>query len=75
LNQDPPDLCLLCDYRHESLVSSSFFFFFFFFGGTGVWTQGFAFANQVFSCLSHNFSPFCSGYFGDGVLGTMSQSW
>jgi hypothetical protein len=35
LNQDPPDLCLLCDYRHESLVSSSFFFFFFFLVGLG----------------------------------------
>jgi hypothetical protein len=36
------------------------------FGGTGVYTQGFALAKQVLYCLSHTFSPFCSGYFGEG---------
>jgi hypothetical protein len=40
---------------------------FFFFGGIGVWTQGFALAKQALYYLSHTFSPFCSGYFGDGV--------
>jgi hypothetical protein len=39
-----------------------------FFGGTGVWTQGFTLTKQVLHHLSHTSSPFCSGYFGDGVL-------
>jgi hypothetical protein len=38
------------------------------FGGTGVGTQGFMFDRQVLYHLSHAFSPFCSGYFGDRVL-------
>jgi hypothetical protein len=33
-----------------------------------VWTQSFRLAKQVLYCLSHPFSPFCSGYFGDGGL-------
>jgi hypothetical protein len=43
----------------------------YFFGGgeTGIWIQGFVLAKQVFYCLSHTFSPFCPGYFGDGVSG------
>jgi hypothetical protein len=42
--------------------------FFDFFCGTGVWTQGFTLEKQVFYCLSHTSSPFCSGYCGDGGL-------
>jgi hypothetical protein len=34
-------------------------------GGTEVWSQ----VKHVCYHLSHTFSPFCSGYFGDGVLG------
>jgi hypothetical protein len=41
----------------------------------GVWTQGFALAKQALYCLSHTFSPFCSGYFGDRVSGTSSPGW
>jgi hypothetical protein len=44
-----------------------FFLFFLIFGGSGVWTQGFTLAKQVLYCLSHTSSPFCFGYFGDGV--------
>jgi hypothetical protein len=40
------------------------FFFFFFLVGLGF---GLRPAKQVFYCLSHTSSPFCSGYFGDGV--------
>jgi hypothetical protein len=36
------------------------------FGGSGVQTQGLMLAIQVFYCLNHASSPFCSGYFGDG---------
>jgi hypothetical protein len=25
--------------------------------------------------LSHTFSPFCSGYFGDGILWTICPGW
>jgi hypothetical protein len=46
-----------------------------FFGRTGVWTQGFMFANQALYCLSLNFSPFCSSYFGDGVSRTLCLGW
>jgi hypothetical protein len=30
--------------------------------------KAFALAKQVLSCLNHTSSPFCSDYFGDGVL-------
>jgi hypothetical protein len=39
--------------------ANSFFFFW--------WTQGFVLAKQVLYHLSHTSSPFCCGYFGDGV--------
>jgi hypothetical protein len=39
----------------------------FFFGSIGVWTQSFSLDNHAVDCMSHNFSPFCSGYFGDRV--------
>jgi hypothetical protein len=33
----------------------------------GLWFElGFYFAKQVLYCLSHDFSPFCCVYFGDG---------
>jgi hypothetical protein len=49
---------------------------FFFFGSTaGVWTQGLMFAKQALYPLSHIYSPFCSGYFGDGVSWTAYSGW
>jgi hypothetical protein len=39
----------------------------FFFFKTGVLIEGFRLSKQVLCCLSHFSSPFCSGYFGDGV--------
>jgi hypothetical protein len=36
------------------------------------WTQGLACAKQALYCLSHTSSPFCSGYFRDGVSWTLS---
>jgi hypothetical protein len=47
----------------------------FVFDKTGVWTQDFALANQALYCLSHTSSPFCSGYFGDGVSWTICPGW
>jgi hypothetical protein len=44
---------------------------FFFFDGAGVWTQGFVFAKQELYPLSHTSSPFCFGYFGDGISQTI----
>jgi hypothetical protein len=46
----------------------------FFCGRTGVWTQGFVLTKQLY-CLSHTSSPFCSGYFGDGVSHTICLGW
>jgi hypothetical protein len=37
-------------------------FFFFFLVGLGL-----TLAKQVLYCLGHTSSPFCSGYFGDGI--------
>jgi hypothetical protein len=37
-------------------------------------TSGLRTYKQVLYCLSHTFSPFCSGYFEDGGL-TSSLSW
>jgi hypothetical protein len=45
------------------------------FDGTGAWTQRFVFTKQVLYHLSHTSSPFCSGYFGDGVLQTICPGW
>jgi hypothetical protein len=42
-----------------------------FFDRTGIWTQGFALAKQAL----YHLSPFFSGYFGDGVLWTISSDW
>jgi hypothetical protein len=42
-----------------------FVLFFFFFVGLGFDTQG----------LSHTSSPFCSGYFGDGVSQIICLAW
>jgi hypothetical protein len=44
-----------------------FLFLFMCFGGARVGTQGFTLAKQELYLLSHTSSPFCSGYFGDGV--------
>jgi hypothetical protein len=35
--------------------------------GTGISTQSFMLTQQVLYHLSHTFSPFCSGYFEDGI--------
>jgi hypothetical protein len=50
-------------------------FFFFFFCGTEIWMQGFTLAKQALYWLSHTTSPFCSGYFGDGVFRTLCLDW
>jgi hypothetical protein len=58
--------CLLRSFAHN---------FLFFFGWTGVLTQGFIFVKQALYHLSHISSAFCSGYFGNGVLWTISTGW
>jgi hypothetical protein len=45
------------------------------FDGARVWTQGFALAKQAFYGLNQISSPFCSGYFGDGILQTICPGW
>jgi hypothetical protein len=50
-------------------------FLFLFFGGTRVWTQGFTLAKQALYRLSNTSSPFCSGYFGDGISQTICMGW
>jgi hypothetical protein len=32
-------------------------------------------AKQAHYCLSHTSIPFCSGYFGDGILQTVCLDW
>jgi hypothetical protein len=41
----------------------------------GLGAQGFILAKQVLYHLSHTSSPFCSGYFEDGVSGTICLGW
>jgi hypothetical protein len=36
--------------------------------------HGFMLAEQALYPLNHTSSPFCSGYFGDGVFQTISQA-
>jgi hypothetical protein len=50
-----------------------FFALFFFLGGTGVLTQGFVLTKLVLYCLSHDFSPFCSGYSEGGGSKILSR--
>jgi hypothetical protein len=61
-NASPP----FCPVSKERSVANTSFLFFFFFGGTGIWTYVYHF--------SHTSSPFCSGYFGNGILGTICLS-
>jgi hypothetical protein len=69
----------------KSILNWMLFFFFFFlggttckmavfFGGTGVWTQDFALAKQVLSCLSLTSSLFCSAYFRHGIPEILIQA-
>jgi hypothetical protein len=44
-------------------------------GGIGIWTEDFALTKQTFYSLSHTSSPFCSGYFGDGISWTICPGW
>jgi hypothetical protein len=44
-------------------------------GKTGVWTEGFTLAEQMSYCVSCISSPFCSDYFGGGVLQTICPDW
>jgi hypothetical protein len=37
--------------------------------------QGFTLAKQVLYHFSHTSSPFCSGYFGDGISWNICQCW
>jgi hypothetical protein len=46
----------------------AFFFIVYFFGETGDFAQ-------VLYYLTHTSGPFCSGYFGDGVLQTICSGW
>jgi hypothetical protein len=48
---------------------------FFFLGGTGVWTQGSTLVKQALYHLHQTPSPFCSGYFGNGVSQTICPGW
>jgi hypothetical protein len=41
------------------------------FGGTAVLIQGFVLAKQALYLLNHTSSPFCPGYFGDEISGTI----
>jgi hypothetical protein len=68
---------LRCQVRRSSSVASvwGYAFGFFFFGATGVWTQDFMLAKKVLYLLRHTSSPFCSGYFGDGVLRNICLGW
>jgi hypothetical protein len=37
--------------------------------------QGFVLAKQALYYLSHTYSPFCYGYFGDRILQTIFLGW
>jgi hypothetical protein len=43
--------------------------------GLGIWTQDLTLTKQAVYCLSHTSSPFCSGYFGYGILWTICPGW
>jgi hypothetical protein len=58
-------------FKTFSLHLSVFFFFY----GTGTWTQCFVLAKQALYHLSWTSSPFCYGYFGDGLSQTICLSW
>jgi hypothetical protein len=69
-------LCLLGRYSTASYVTSPWSWIFFVGGGgNGVWSQDFTPAKQVLYGLSHFCSPFCSGYFRDGVSQTLCVDW
>jgi hypothetical protein len=61
-----------CLVRHRERAS---LFFLFYSDGTGVWTLGFKFTKQALYHLSCTSTPFCSGYFENGVYGTICLSW
>jgi hypothetical protein len=42
---------------------------------SGLWNLGFLLTKQALYCLSHTFSPFWSGYFGDRVSRTICLRW
>jgi hypothetical protein len=50
-------------------------FFYFYFSGTRIWTQGFTLGKQALYFLSHDSSPFWTGYFEHGVLQTVCTVW
>jgi hypothetical protein len=58
----------MVDFFHLFYLISVFNFF-------GVWTQGFMLIKEAFYHLSHTSSPFCSGYFGDGISRTICLGW
>jgi hypothetical protein len=64
--------CVLLSYVTNHLPSCIFLLLF---GGTGVWTQDFTLSKQMLHCFSHISGPFCSGYFGGGVLWTICLGW
>jgi hypothetical protein len=65
---------LLCSWSQSSF-SLIVFSLYYFFSGTRIWTQVFILAKQALYPWSHSSSSFCSGYFGDGVLGTICPGW
>jgi hypothetical protein len=65
----------LSGYIRALSFKRSFSFLFCLFFCVLVWTQGFALATKILYHLSHTSSPLCSGYFGDGVLGTICLGW
>jgi hypothetical protein len=63
---------LECDLNLFS-VKWDFYIFFKFLFVCG--TQGFMLAKEAFYHLSHTSSPFCCGYFGNGVSKTIYRGW
>jgi hypothetical protein len=62
------------DLNPSSMAVRPAVFFLFFFGGTVILMQGFVLAKQALYHLCHTSSPFCSGYFGDGVSELFAQA-
>jgi hypothetical protein len=82
---DSRKLVLVRDLKNQNVLYSSFslsqsevdlfFSFFFFLVGLGFEVRAIKFAKQMLYCSSHASSPFCSDYFGDGVLRTICLCW
>jgi hypothetical protein len=60
-------------YTHQTWLTTYFNVFFLI--ETGFWTQVLTLPNQALYHFSHTTSPFCFGYFGDGILWTICPGW